>query len=85
MSEERHRTNDVEIALLKQTVETMEQHLRDRESANNERIKKLETSIEDLNREKAKWTGGILLLTALGSIFLWVASMGGNLMKVFGK
>lgn len=85
MNEERRRSADIELALLRQMVENIDQHLRERETANNDRIKRLEAAIEELNREKAKWTGGILLLTALGSIFLWIASMGGNLMKVFGK
>lgn len=85
MDAERRRASDIELALLRQTVDTLEEHLRERETVNNDRIKKLEAAIEELNREKAKWTGGILLLTALGSIFLWITSMGGNLMKVFGK
>lgn len=82
---DRRRGSDQEVELLKYRLAAMEVQLKEREDQNRTRMEKLEKAIEALNLEKAKWGGAVILLAAIGSLLMWVASVGGSLSKIVGK
>lgn len=79
------RRTETEIALLRQALENLQSRLDDRAIENNKRLEEVENQVDALNKERAKWGGAVILVSAIGAILLWLSSVGGNIAKVIGK
>ena len=85
MDENRRRNSDTELALLKQSFENMREHASHREAANEKRMASLEHEIEALKSDREKLSGGIIFVTAIGGVLLWLVTFGNNVFKAMGK
>jgi len=59
--------------------------LRERQARNDERIAELEKTVADLKNDRAKLSGGIIFITAVGGVILWIVSFGQSILRSMGK
>ncbi|CAB4170175.1 hypothetical protein UFOVP905_46 [uncultured Caudovirales phage] len=85
MNEER-RSSDTKIALLAQALDNMQMHIAEREVENKLRIEKLEKEVTVLKSDRAKLSGGMILITAVGGAVIWVLTFGEHIIHfISGK
>lgn len=77
--------NPPDINRLQWELEALQKKAAEREALNEKRFTELENIVRGMKEERAKLGGAAILLVGLGSILLWLSSVGGNIARVFGK
>ena len=61
------------------------EHLQQSVAAVNAGLVAVQTKVEVIRVAADRWKGGVLVIIALGGIITWLANIGPNLGKLFGK